>query len=115
VLRLCGGYELGYARLLALLKLSDHVLAACKVLDGFPRIVFVGPPNPLHIELSEAFAEALANDFFRIIDVLAGRRVEGARRCAHLPAPSGFGGGGGAPFFRFLLGGPRLPMRSPSQ
>ena len=32
---------------------------------------------------SGAFAEALANDFFWLINVLAGRRVVGARRCAH--------------------------------
>jgi hypothetical protein len=29
VLGLCDGFELRYARLFALLKLSDHVLAAC--------------------------------------------------------------------------------------
>ena len=51
------------------------------LLDGLPRIVFVSPPNPFDIECCDAFAEALADDFFWLIDVLAGRRVEGTRGC----------------------------------
>ena len=57
------------------------------MLDGLPRVVFVGVPGPFHIERRDACAEALANDFPRLIDVLAGRRVEGARRCALCPCP----------------------------
>ena len=49
------------------------------MLDGLPRIVFV---SPFDIECCDAFAEALADAFFWLIDVLAGRLVEGTRGCA---------------------------------
>ena len=64
--------------------LEGHSLLQGAV-DGLPRIVFVSPPNPFDIECCDAFAEALADDFFWLIDVLAGRRVEGTRGCALFP------------------------------
>ena len=65
-------------------ELGDHTLAASEVLDGLPGVVLCIVADPLHMELRDALGAARCNDFLGLVDILASRWIERARRRALL-------------------------------
>ena len=88
-----GSSQLSVPLPLPFLVLGDHVLTTREVGQRLVSVVLLVPALPLDLVLRLGFAAsqiflALADDLLRLVDVLARRWVEGARRRALVAAPA---------------------------